>query len=178
LDAALPCSNCHTPLEEHGGTRLSSGASCDACHHRAVEPGNCAQCHAGPGGVPDTVFALPVGDFVHQPHTGIGLACSMCHQPPAMSATELECANCHGPHHQPEATCVSCHRDGALSKHSSAVHEMACTLCHGDAMKGVEQWSRQVCTACHADRTEHNAPVACDLCHTMTPLGGGGGDSG
>jgi len=32
--------------------------------------------------------------------------------------------------------------------------------------------SREVCTLCHVDRVDHNAPVACDQCHDVKPWGG------
>jgi hypothetical protein len=28
--------------------------------------------------------------------------------------------------------------------------------------------SRNVCTVCHVDRIEHNAPLECKLCHEVT----------
>jgi hypothetical protein len=73
VDGGLVCSECHTPLEDHGGTRLTAPSDCAACHHQAVEP----------------------------------------------------------------------------------------------------ERSRDVCTACHVDRIEHNAPLECGLCHDV---GAGGED--
>jgi hypothetical protein len=37
---------------------------------------------------------------------------------------------------------------------------------------GIQSWSRQVCTVCHVDQVEHNAPADCTLCHEMEPLSG------
>jgi hypothetical protein len=171
----LNCTDCHTSLEEHGGTNLSGTESCDACHHRQIEPMNCAACHAGPGGAPEDVREHPTGDFPHGPHRDAGLACSMCHQAPAMSTAQLQCETCHEMHHQPEASCISCHQERAKPKHALAFAHSQCSQCHGEKASGIDRWTRQVCTVCHTDRVEHNAPADCHLCHEMEPLGGAPG---
>ena len=176
----LECASCHTPLAEHGGITLASAQSCDGCHHRAVEPTSCARCHAGAGGAPAAPVEHAMGRFPHTIHQNAGFPCAMCHTPPAMHAAAVQCASCHGPHHQPARDCRACHQgvtNGAVqAKHPGAMVHGACTACHGDKVAGITQWSRQVCTVCHIDRVEHNAPVACDRCHEMpSPPGGGGG---
>lgn len=178
LRGGLACSQCHTGLDDHGGTRLTSPASCNACHHGKIAPMNCARCHAGPGGAPATSIGLATGDFSHEVHRGAGLQCSACHTPPAMRAEDLDCDTCHDLHHQAEATCLSCHREGVQAKHDrSFAHTVACTQCHGAKVQGVRRWSREVCTVCHADRVEHNAPVNCVQCHGIPPMHAGGADS-
>jgi nitrate/TMAO reductase-like tetraheme cytochrome c subunit len=172
LLAGLNCTDCHTSLEEHGGTKLEGLASCNACHHRRIEPMNCARCHAGAGGAPAELREHPTGDFPHTAHMEAGLECSLCHQPPAMSVTELRCETCHESHHQPDAACISCHRERAKPKHALAFAHLQCTQCHGDKATGLTRWTRQVCTVCHTDRVEHNAPADCHLCHEMPPLDG------
>jgi nitrate/TMAO reductase-like tetraheme cytochrome c subunit len=176
VDAGLPCTSCHTGLDDHGKNLLSSTADCVGCHHREVSPETCAHCHAGPGGAPERVVSHPVGDFPHDRHTSAGLPCAACHRPPAMSARELDCSTCHGLHHQPEANCLSCHREGAKGRHDIAFAHLQCSQCHGDKAAGLTKWSRQICTVCHVDRVEHNAPVACELCHEIAPIGSGGSD--
>lgn len=166
--AGLECTQCHTPLEQHGSTKVSPD-DCDACHHRRIDPMNCAACHEGPGGAPEQPVAHAIGDLPHQPHLDAGLTCNVCHAPPAMSAAELNCDACHQFHHQPEASCVSCHRAGAKDKHMLAFAHLQCSQCHGDAVSGIDRWTREVCTVCHTDRVEHNAPLACDACHQMEP---------
>jgi hypothetical protein len=89
-----------------------------------------------------------------------------------MSAEGLDCVACHDSHHQPEATCLSCHREGAKGSHALAFAHSTCSQCHGAKAEGLTEWSRQICTVCHTDRVEHNAPAACHLCHQMEPLGG------
>jgi hypothetical protein len=151
---------------------LEGVASCNACHHRRIGPMNCARCHEGAGGAPEEPRSHPTGDFPHTPHMEAGFECSMCHQPPAMSATEVRCETCHELHHQPDASCMSCHGDRAKPKHALAFAHLQCTQCHGDKAAGLTRWTRQVCTVCHTDKVEHNAPADCHLCHEMAPLGG------
>jgi hypothetical protein len=166
--AALQCSACHTSLDQHGGITLTSTASCDACHHPLIPVENCARCHAGPAGVPQVKFSVPTGDFSHQPHAAANLACSACHTPPLMAARDLRCDNCHEFHHQVDRACLDCHRGGALDRHTRAAH-MACAQCHA-SVPGLNHWSRQVCTACHADKVNHYPAQQCDVCHMVPPM--------
>lgn len=170
LRAGLACSRCHTPLDDHGRT-LVTADDCSSCHHRRIDPLNCAQCHAGPGGMPEAPVPFTVGDFPHATHREAGLACAMCHTPPAMRVQAATCTACHDMHHQPEATCANCHRDGVKAKHDRSFAHLPCTQCHGEEVAGVTQWSREVCTVCHADRAAHHAPVSCVQCHTVEPIG-------
>ncbi len=172
LRSDIACTECHTPLDQHGEITLADRSSCEACHHRAIEPLNCAQCHPGPGGAPTQPIRTDVGDFPHASHTGAGLSCIACHKAPAMSAASLDCMNCHLIHHQTDNSCLSCHRDGVKSIHPAAAHS-GCAICHGDGAAFITEWTRQVCTVCHSDKVDHNPPAACHLCHTMpAPTGG------
>lgn len=90
-----------------------------------------------------------------------------------MDASGVECTQCHDAHHQPEATCANCHREGVKAKHDRSFAHLQCSQCHGEQVAGVTKWTRQVCTTCHVDRVDHNAPVACELCHEVAPLSGG-----
>lgn len=48
--ALVPCAECHTPLDDHGGTTVKTRDDCSSCHHR---PGPaCVSCHKGYGGPP------------------------------------------------------------------------------------------------------------------------------
>jgi predicted CXXCH cytochrome family protein len=170
LRAGVECNQCHTPLEEHGGITLDSASSCDACHHRAIDPLNCAQCHTGPGGAPVRPIPTAIGDFPHQSHVAARLPCSGCHRPPQMSGAQVDCMNCHLIHHRPKSSCLSCHRGGVQNLHPPVAHD-GCTICHGEDAAWISEWTRQVCTVCHADKTEHNPPADCHLCHTMPALG-------
>jgi nitrate/TMAO reductase-like tetraheme cytochrome c subunit len=170
LRAGVECRECHTPLEEHGEITLSDRSSCDACHHRAIDPLNCAQCHPGPGGAPTRVVSTAGGDFPHAPHAGAGLACAACHKAPEVSAEDLQCQNCHIIHHQTKNSCLNCHKGEIKAIHPPAAHT-GCALCHGGKAAFIKEWTRQVCTVCHADMVEHNAPADCQLCHSMPAPG-------
>jgi hypothetical protein len=176
LQGGLDCSTCHTPLSEHGGITLASGQACDGCHHQSVEPMNCARCHEGAGGAPTAPVAHAVGRFPHEAHQRAGFPCAMCHTPPSMDASAVQCASCHEPHHVAERDCQACHEGQVMEKHPGAMVHGNCAACHGEQLSGITQWSRSVCIVCHTDRVEHNAPVKCDLCHEMPAPPGGGGD--
>jgi len=169
LRAGLQCSDCHTPFSNHGGITLASTASCNACHHPVVQPRNCATCHEGPGGAPSRPITLPQGTFPHGPHVAANIACTTCHTAPLMSAKDLNCDNCHAQHHQPTVTCLNCHRGGVLALHDRQNHVL-CAQCH-TSVPGLTHWTRQVCTVCHADKTEHNPGKACNVCHRVPAMG-------
>ncbi len=170
--AGLECSACHTPLEEHGGITLSGATSCNTCHHRDAEPLDCSRCHDGPAGAPAEKVATAVGDFLHTPHREANLSCDVCHAAPSMGVAANLCETCHTFHHQPQANCLDCHKDGVKQIHPPLAHE-GCAPCHGESVAGITEWTREVCTVCHADRVEHNAPAACQLCHDVPALGEG-----
>jgi nitrate/TMAO reductase-like tetraheme cytochrome c subunit len=167
--AGMECSQCHTPLAQHGGITLSSPASCDACHHPVIAVQSCARCHTGPGGAPEETVSLSTGDFSHRVHVAANLACAACHTPPLMSARDLSCDNCHLEHHQPDLACLDCHRGGALALHKRQDH-VACVQCHA-TVPAINHWTRSVCTSCHATRVNHFAGRACDVCHKVPPMG-------
>jgi nitrate/TMAO reductase-like tetraheme cytochrome c subunit len=169
--AGLSCTRCHTPLEDHGRTTVTA-AQCSTCHHRDAGDETCVECHAG--GAPGAPIEAAVGLFPHRPHGDAGLTCTTCHLAPTMSAAGAECQTCHEFHHQPEATCGSCHRQGVKARHDRSFAHEQCSQCHGEKVTGVTRWSREVCTVCHSDRVEHNAPVACVECHQVAPLSGPG----
>jgi len=171
LVSGLDCTECHTSLEQHGGTKLQSISDCNACHHRRIDPMNCARCHEGAGGAPGVPQEHPTGDFPHTSHLNAGFECSMCHQPPVMNAREIRCESCHESHHQPDVSCMSCHRDRAKPKHALAFAHLQCTQCHGDKAASINRWTRPVCTVCHTDKVGHNAPADCHLCHEVPRLG-------
>jgi len=169
MRGGLECSQCHTPLEQHGGTTLRGPASCNNCHHPEINPMNCARCHEGPGGAPVRTFSLPAGDFSHGVHAKANLACSACHTAPVMSARDLQCESCHEDHHQPDVACLSCHRGGALAKHKRQDH-VACVQCHAPTPK-ITRWTRQVCTSCHTAQVNHYPNRQCDVCHKVPAMG-------
>jgi nitrate/TMAO reductase-like tetraheme cytochrome c subunit len=170
VSAGIECAACHTSLEDHGKTTLASRSDCADCHHRQIDELNCATCHEGPGGAPEAPVEHSVGQFPHTPHRELGLQCATCHDPPSMAAT-VDCAQCHGMHHQPDASCLSCHRESPKAIHDVSFAHLACSQCHGEQVEGITEWSRNVCTVCHQDMVEHNAPNACHLCHDFPAPG-------
>jgi nitrate/TMAO reductase-like tetraheme cytochrome c subunit len=164
--ASLPCSSCHTSLEEHGGINLASASQCQACHHSGAIL--CERCHSGGRGAPQRTLALASGDFSHPIHLLRELTCSECHGADFVTA-RVDCSACHDTHHQPRVACAGCHREGLSDKHAGFPH-IACRTCHGDDVAGITEWSRQVCTACHTDRAEHFAPTECHSCHQIPAM--------
>jgi len=173
VTGAMECSECHTSNDDHGGTTLDGVAACVDCHHDPVGPMNCAQCHQGPGGVPEETSVRAEGDFSHDAHRTGDVQCSDCHIPPDMTTEELDCQSCHEEHHTPEVACIDCHRDGAaLVDHDAADHNVVCVECHDPPADRIDRWTRQVCASCHAESlTDHYEPEACENCHQVPPLG-------
>ncbi|HEY7193781.1 MAG TPA: cytochrome c3 family protein [Gemmatimonadales bacterium] len=174
LRGGLGCADCHTPLERHGGTTLTSPAACSACHHNPVRPMNCSRCHATGAGaavVPAATITTATGDFTHDVHLAANLACSTCHTPPAMSARGLACETCHDQHHQPDRSCSSCHRagTGVLAKHTRAAHS-GCASCHA-SIPTINRWTRQICTTCHVKQASgHYSTRSCETCHQIPAM--------
>ncbi len=171
VGAGMECAACHTPFSEHGGVTLQSTASCDGCHHLSESPEACAVCHEVS---PSQPFPVATGAYVHAPHDAF--PCAQCHQAPSMSVEEDACMTCHMLHHTPTTNCLACHGPETKDRHPAGIHSFGCQTCHTSPdLQMINAWSRQVCTVCHQDRVEHNAPHPCEGCHTMPPFGGGGG---
>jgi nitrate/TMAO reductase-like tetraheme cytochrome c subunit len=128
----------------------------------------CLQCHLG---IEGTTVRFQGVDFPHERHVLDGeMECSTCHSSleehgGTLLTAQSDCASCH---HQPESTCLSCHSDGAITKHDRAFAHLECGQCHGESLQAIVELSRNVCTVCHVDRIEHNAPLECKLCHEVT----------
>lgn len=170
----LQCETCHTPLDAHGGTKLTA-ASCATCHHPDTPPPatTCASCHrgGGPAGAPaDSVRIRGDKRLPHSLHAADASECTACHTPPGMSAKKLACADCHEDRHTKDGSCLSCHAGGVMAKHEFPKwdHDGGCADCH--TLPALKEWSRPVCLACHADRVEHYPPDACTDCHEQPPL--------
>lgn len=169
-DAGLACTECHTGLDAHGGTKLESRQACESCHHGPEQSAGCATCH-GSGG-PRATIRRPAGNFSHPEHVSAGVGCTECHARPSMSAPSNLCASCHDRHHVSTARCLDCHRGGVMANHDGFAHQ-GCAECHGGEVQRITEWSREVCTVCHTDRTEHNQGIRCERCHQVPPLRGG-----
>ena len=172
VEAELACSRCHTGLNDHGKTTLGGRAGCESCHHGGAQAASCTTCHEGARSAPVRPIAHSTGAFSHPVHLGAGVGCVECHVRPAMDTRAGLCESCHDRHHVPTASCLGCHRGGAMAIHPRSAHD-GCAACHGEKVAGLTEWSREVCTVCHVDRTDHNAPMRCDDCHQVPPLNQG-----
>jgi Cytochrome c3 len=106
----------------------------------------------------------------HSRGRGLTPECSTCHVRPADAPmASLPCSTCHLKEQsvQPVQACTTCHATRS-ELHLKATHSAApCTTCHVP-----HQWkvaTREPCLACHTDKAEHNAPVACRECHLFRP---------
>lgn len=88
---------------------------------------------------------------------------------PTNAPMQFECYQCHQPHvsQAPTVNCVSCHE--AVPKeglHQAKTHsQQSCQGCHKP-----HEWvvsSRDACTACHADKQNHNQGGLCINCHNF-----------
>jgi nitrate/TMAO reductase-like tetraheme cytochrome c subunit len=173
VGGGMQCEDCHTPLDDHGGTTLRTAQQCEDCHHPRIDPKNCAQCHAGPGGAPEAPIRRAEGIFSHRAHAVGDLTCRDCHEPTSMDARETNCQSCHEQHHQPEVACLDCHEGGAREEHERSAHE-ACIDCH-EPTPALNRWTPQICTSCHAQQaSEHYAGRQCSECHNVPPMRRGG----
>jgi len=174
--ANLDCTFCHTAMEQHGGMKLEGVAACNDCHHNRSSGASCSVCHAVGTGAPQGIIAHEVGDFDHARHGGAGLPCTTCHTGSTMSASQVDCVACHAVHHQPESSCLACHRAGTTPQHPTEVHVAGCTGCHGETSGWIDTWTRETCAVCHTGREEHYPERPCVLCHIVPsiPVPGGG----
>jgi hypothetical protein len=175
MQAETECTDCHTGLDNHGGTRVDSRASCDGCHHNVVEPMNCARCHEGLGGAPGDPIQTDIGRFPHSSHLDAGLRCRQCHTPPAMNAANLDCDNCHEQHHVPAGVqCANCHGDRVKAFHPPALFQNShpdCSTCHGETGRAVTEMTRPVCLVCHVEKNDGHFPGDCTMCHQVRAQG-------
>ena len=174
--ANLDCAFCHTPIEQHGGTKLEGVSACNDCHHNRSSGASCSVCHEGGVGPPQEIIAHEVGDFDHALHGGAGLPCTTCHEGGTMSASSVDCVACHSVHHQPESSCVACHRVGATPQHPAEIHIAGCTGCHGESSEWIDRWTRETCSVCHTGRETHYPERPCAVCHIVPSIPTSAGD--
>jgi hypothetical protein len=109
----------------------------------------------------------------NQCHTrgrGMVRECVTCHvQPTGAPMATLPCSTCHlkEQYLKPVTPCASCHPNRA-ELHLKATHAAAdCATCHVP-----HEWQaakREVCSGCHADKSNHNPQTACRDCHPFRP---------
>jgi hypothetical protein len=185
LRAQLRCADCHTPLDQHGGTKLADKASCQACHHNPSKPIDCATCHRGGAGAPGKkVMTVDGASFPHAAHQQALPSCAPCHAGAGMKVTAFKCADCHDKHHAATAgSCASCHQGDILGKHDGFAEEVhaatpPCATCH-EVAQDLSRWTVQTCTACHANKASGHyekaakAARGCEACHDLKAIGAG-----
>ncbi|HEX9164464.1 MAG TPA: cytochrome c3 family protein, partial [Gemmatimonadales bacterium] len=95
LRGGLTCAQCHTPFDQHGGTRISTTASCQDCHHSQAKPTDCAACHRGAGSPGGGVMKVGGAAFPHGAHQRALPTCAPCHAAPSMTIAAFSCTDCH-----------------------------------------------------------------------------------
>lgn len=195
---AVVCSQCHTSVAGHA-THESVGCvdchqgsawlgervvfarnECLSCHHSPDQASACEQCHdSGPAPVARTenlhlsVWPAPrsrILPFDHAVHQTVD--CAQCHTGGVLKKFEQGCASCHQDHHQPMATCATCHSDVPLETHDLESH-LGCggAQCHQDALPLEAERSRSTCLTCHTAQVDHEPGGDCATCHVLGERG-------
>ena len=177
----VPCTSCHNSDRSHGALTISRPAGCQGCHHGKSQKLACRTCHST---LPSASKTIPVSmtvwkttrdrtlPFAHNRHTDV--ACRTCHTTPLTLAPTAQCATCHEDHHNAQASCQSCHPATPITAQRQhpriATHTGGCSGsgCHQDASVIRLQPTRNVCLACHRDKTEHKPGGECASCHLVT----------
>ena len=173
--AVVACLQCHGDAGAKTASATVRPAECQACHHRADPPRDCARCHArnelaAPIDVTVSITAAARAHeralaFAHERHRT--LECTRCHEPPRVTPVP-GCATCHDNHHRPDADCATCHTQPATSHHDLATHRTcAGSGCHTDATVLALPLSRPLCLVCHQDRRDHEPGRECAQCHLI-----------
>lgn len=191
---ASACATCHSFDGDfrrvHGGYPVER-AACSTCHdphassragllretvHPPFADGDCATCHAGPGG------AEPFALVAAQP-----ALCGECHADvveasidapfPHVPAGGGRCTDCHNPHagegaamlqRRGNQTCTACHDPGGSGsgepgRHATHGDGLDCTTCHsphgGDRPLLFARTPIDTCGECHSHQHGVNHPV-------------------
>jgi len=180
------CTRCHAANEEHEQFRVTELGDCRSCHHTPPRSSDCLACHDGGGDAPSTTrqmirtLDIQLGGldrpqrllpFQHATHDGV--TCTTCHvEGLRLGASETDCTVCHEDHHQPTASCSSCHAEPADDAHDRMAH-LGCggAGCHERAAASIlaTPRTRSVCLSCHRELTEHYPAQECMSCHILPP---------
>lgn len=181
----VSCVSCHGTGAEHRTILIKTARDCASCHHDPAKALSCSTCHGT-----TLLNAKPISstlrfsvwdsararvlNFSHDRHTGLN--CRDCHGTPATLARNRDCSSCHEQHHQPQATCGSCHVQAAAAVHKASVH-LTCSGagCHAPEVAPPPTLSRTLCLACHPAQTAHEPGRTCRDCHRMNNTGAGAG---
>ncbi len=173
----VDCRRCHETKSHHASRGPASSATCMSCHHGTQMSADCSSCH-DPGSIAPLVttrVAFDIGgteydrevSFPHPIH--VDLECSDCHTSRENVRDVEACVSCHDFHHDPGASCVSCHTPPPSDAHDVEVHEEACSSCHERTEFDAASLSREVCLVCHRAPPDHDLEdeEACTSCHDM-----------
>lgn len=183
----LGCATCHGVQSTHGTLNIMGREDCRTCHHNQPLVQSCTTCHVVDE-VRETSFAVtkplniiigsldrPVRTITfhhsdHWQHT----QCSVCHTGgiDLETARGADCSGCHLEHHEPTATCTTCHEAPKPGAHDRSAH-MGCggTGCHDPVPAGIAKAprTRELCLVCHQDRLNHEVGKNCADCHVLPP---------
>jgi hypothetical protein len=183
---SVACATCHGGEERHGTVAVRDREGCRACHHTAPLAEDCTRCHVVDevratsftvtrqleiriGSLDRPVRALPFDHAVHW-HTD----CTVCHTGgiDLETARGADCSGCHLQHHEPTATCTTCHEAPAPGAHDRTAH-FGCggAGCHDPVPAGIRSVprTRELCLVCHRDRADHMVGRNCAGCHVLPP---------
>lgn len=186
----VECSACHGTGEQHGTLEVVTLEDCRSCHHRSPVSSNCVACHdtdllAGSPLLVTRSLDIRIGSldlplrlipFDHAYHLEID--CVQCHTQGSnlRAAAGADCSGCHSQHHEPDATCSTCHQPPATSAHDLDSH-LGCTGvgCHDPAPVGIRDapQTRNLCLACHRGMATHKPDRNCVECHRLPAPAGG-----
>lgn len=179
----VECTACHSTQNSHGALKVTSIRDCRSCHHTAPQSNNCQTCHTRQevDGITARVRRImniqlgslnrPTRTFTFRHAAHDGLQCGACHSSGlSRSAAEVDCDACHERHHVPTNQCTACHAQPKEGAHGLNVH-LGCggSGCHEsapDVIKDVPR-TRDFCTVCHQDMTDHRPGRNCVDCHTL-----------
>ena len=182
---SLHCLTCHTVNSSRTpyGLVFERPRGCDLCHHQnvlagQVEEKDCARCHREAiRNVPKpTVVTVVVPtraavprtiDFKHGVHQGV--ACSTCHQAPAIAPPDSvrTCTACHDQHHDARRDCSTCHARAQTPTAHSRVTHTGCDACHTPSRIAKLSPNRAFCVTCHTAQRNHQPNGECATCHFL-----------
>jgi hypothetical protein len=178
---SVGCTACHGMEPSHGTSLIRTVEDCRSCHHSEPVASECVTCHLESEGRDRTyalerTFTLTVAEdpflrtvsFRHQVHES--QACAQCHtESSSLSASNLDCQNCHEQHHATTVSgCSDCHQAPQSNAHPLAVHATCSgSGCHQDSPVQVAPRDRTGCLWCHSEQAEHEPEEQCVLCHLM-----------
>ena len=175
----VACTQCHSMARTHGELTVRTARDCQSCHHDLAKPAaTCTACHSTAEIAATRRDAQPMRltvwreprtrplPFDHGEHRS--QQCRTCHTQALTLAVERGCTSCHAEHHEPTATCTSCHVP-PKEAHTRAAH-LGCagSGCHSDAVSPALQPVRSTCLTCHVDMKTHRPGRQCAACHQVS----------